>query len=269
MNAFRSEEYFGGAAPDHDQAVGFAFLFEVADVFAKLFGELKFIFSFFDVGARKILDVMLIESGLHRFDGLQEFLDLVEVFGLQDARLGGGLIRVIGENIPAAENNVVEFGEGHELTNLWRAAFGAFAKANGAQLRERADRRGFAAANQFNSCHKRGAYGSHSRREDAQSSFGRSNIYGPAHSISPSPCEFSRGVHSRVAKPSLFRNGCVIGAVNAGNKTSYDAARLEFLQIESEGMESRRSENAAEVQGLKPLLTDEQCLSPVNGRPTK
>jgi len=76
-------------------------------------------------------------------------------------------------------------------------------------------------------------------------------------------------VHSRVAKPSLFLNGCVIGAVNAENKTSYDAARLEFLQIESEGMESRRSENAAELQGLKPLLADEQCLSPVNGRSKK
>src|SRR5580704_1510856 len=189
MNTFRFEEYFGRAAPDHDQAVGFAFLLEVADVFAKLFGELKFIFGFFDVGAGKILDVMLIESGLHRLDGPQEFLDLIEVFGLQDTRLSGGLIGVVGENIPAAENNVVEFGEGHQLANLRRAAFGAFAKANGAQLRERADRRGFAAANQFNSCHKRGAYGSHSRREDAQSSFGRSNIYGPAHSISPSPCE--------------------------------------------------------------------------------
>jgi len=100
-------------------------------------------------------------------------------------------------------------------------------------LRERAYGCGLTAANKFHSRHECGAYGSHSRSEDAQSSFGRSNIYGPAHSISPSPCEFSRSVHSRVAKPSLFRNGCVIGAVNAGIKTSYDAARLEFLQIES------------------------------------
>jgi hypothetical protein len=49
----------------------------------------------------------------------------------------------------------------------------------------------------------------------------------------PVRAKFSRNVHSRVAKPSLFRNGCVIGAVNAGNKTSYDAATLKFLQIES------------------------------------
>ena len=240
VDGFGLQEYFGGAAPDHHQAVGLAFLFEVANVFAKLFGEFKFIFGFLDVGAGKILDVVLIEGGLHGLDGLQEFLDLVEVFGVQDTGLGGSFVGVVGENIPAAEDDVVEFGERNELVDFRRAAFGALAEADGAQLRERADGRGFAAAHQFNSRHKCGAHGSHSGREDAQSSFGRSNIYGPAHSISPSPCEFSRSVHSRVAKPSLFRNGCVIGAVNAENKTSYDAARLEFLQIESEGMESGR-----------------------------
>src|SRR5580700_7781331 len=147
MNAFRSEEYFGGAAPDHDQAVGFAFLFEIANVFAKLFGEFKFIFSFFDVGTGKVFDVVLIESGLHGPDVLQEFLNLIEVFGFQDTGLGGGLIGVVGENIPAAENDVVEFGEWDELVNFRRAAFGAFAEANGAELRERADGCGLTAAN--------------------------------------------------------------------------------------------------------------------------
>src|ERR1700722_7737160 len=147
MDSLRLEEYFGGAAPDHHEAVGFALLFEVANVFAKPFGKFKFIFSFFDVGTGKILDVMLIERGLHRLDSLQEFLDLIEVFRFQNTGFGGGLIGVVGENIPAAEDDVVEFGEGDELVNFRRAALGAFAEANGAELRERAYGRGFAAAN--------------------------------------------------------------------------------------------------------------------------
>src|SRR5580704_2424202 len=132
MDSLRLQEYFGGAAPDHNEAVGFAFLFEIANVFAELFGELKFILGFFDVRTGKIFDVVLVESGLQRLDSLQEFLNLIEVFGFQDTGLGGGLIGVVGENIPAAENDVIEFSEGDELVNFRRAAFGAFAEAKGA-----------------------------------------------------------------------------------------------------------------------------------------
>jgi hypothetical protein len=49
---------------------------------------------------------------------------------------------------------------------------------------------------------------------------------------------FQRRYKSRDAKPIVFRNGCFIGAVNAENKTSYDAATLLFLQTESMGEES-------------------------------
>jgi hypothetical protein len=51
--------------------------------------------------------------------------------------------------------------------------------------------------------------------------------------IPPSPCEFSRVANSRDAKPNRFQGGYDIGAVNAGNKTSYDAAMFAFLQTES------------------------------------
>src|ERR1700684_289931 len=51
--------------------------------------------------------------------------------------------------------------------------------------------------------------------------------------VPPSPCKFSRVANSRDAKPDLFRGGDDIGAVNAGNKTTYHAAMPEFLQTES------------------------------------
>jgi len=44
---FGLEEYFGGAAPDHDEAVGFAFLLKLRMSFAKLFGESSNLFLAF------------------------------------------------------------------------------------------------------------------------------------------------------------------------------------------------------------------------------
>ncbi len=46
VDVFRLEEYFCRGAPDHDQAIQLVFLFEVANIFAELLGEIEFVLPF-------------------------------------------------------------------------------------------------------------------------------------------------------------------------------------------------------------------------------
>jgi hypothetical protein len=55
---------------------------------------------------------------------------------LQHPRQGGGLISVIGEGVPAAEDQLVKPGQGDELLYLRYPVLGAFAEADGAELGE-------------------------------------------------------------------------------------------------------------------------------------
>ncbi len=134
------QEHFRGGAPDHDEAVELVFLLEVADVFAELLGEIEFCFGFFDVRAVKIFYVGLVEGRLHRLDVLEKFLGLGEIFGVENAGFRGGFVGVVGENVPAAEDEIVELRERHEIFNFRHAIIGALSEADGTHLRERADR---------------------------------------------------------------------------------------------------------------------------------
>ena len=122
---------------------------------------------------------------LHRANALQKLFHLSQMLVLQHAAFLRRLVRVIGEDIPAAENQIAGLGQRHEFVDLRRAILGALAQTNGAHLRERADRRRFTAANQLHSGHERGADRTHSRREHAQLAFWRRDADGPAHSFPP------------------------------------------------------------------------------------
>ncbi len=65
---------------------------------------------------------------------------LREVFRREHGGVGGGFVGGVGEEIPAAEDEIVRGGERHEILDHRRAAFGALAEANGAELGDRADR---------------------------------------------------------------------------------------------------------------------------------
>ena len=54
---------------------------------------------------------MLVEDGRPGLDGLELVPDGVEVLPLQDAGLQGGLVGVVREDVPGAEDEVVEAGE--------------------------------------------------------------------------------------------------------------------------------------------------------------
>ncbi len=119
---------------------------ETADVLAQLLGELALVLALLDVRSVEPLHVAPIEHRRHRRDCLELGADLIEQRLLQHA---GGLrrfVRVVLEDVPAAEHDVVERGERHEVLDERRATFGALAEANGSHLRQRADRLGEAAS---------------------------------------------------------------------------------------------------------------------------
>ena len=117
-------------------------LLELADVGAELLGKILLVLALLHVRAVEPLDVPLIEHRRHRLDGLELGLDLIEQRRLEHAGGARRLVGVLFENVPAAEDDVVEVGERNDLLDLRRAAFGALAETDGAHLRERADRIG-------------------------------------------------------------------------------------------------------------------------------
>ncbi len=128
-------------APDHHQPVAAVRLLEVADVLANRLGELQLVRRLLDVRAVEALDVVVVEDRRHRLDSLQEVGDRFDVVvAVQHAGLEGGFVGVVGDRVPGAEDELVEPGQRHELVDQRRLALGTFAEANGAHLRQRADR---------------------------------------------------------------------------------------------------------------------------------
>ena len=185
VNVLRLHEDFRGTAPDHHEAVELVLLLELADVLANLLGEIELVLPFLDVRALNIFHIIAVKRGRHGFQALQELFGLGQVLRAEHARVGGGLIGIVRVDVPAAEDEVVEAGQTHELLDFRHARLRAFSQANGAHLRERAYRNGFALPYQFHTRHERGAHRSHPRREHAEFSFWRSNTYGPAHAFPP------------------------------------------------------------------------------------
>src|SRR5215469_1494260 len=227
VDFFGLEENFGGGAPDHHGAVDFGGFFEVANVFAKLFGEIEFVFCALDVFAVEIFDVGLVERGFHGFDFAEEGLNFAEMIRVEDARFGGGFVRGVRENVPAAENEIVEAGERNEVLNFRRAAFGALAETDGSHLRERADREGVAVANQFDAGHKSGADRADAGREYAELAFGLRDLSGFLHSNLLSRMKFRR--ESRTKRKS------------ACQENKHDARSGMDLQFVSAKMRRRAS----------------------------
>ena len=92
------------------------------------------------VGAVEALDEILVEHRLHRLDGRERFLELLEQRHIQHAGLDRGFVAVVLENVPGADFEVFQLGQRDEILDCGAAAIGALAQADGAQLGERADR---------------------------------------------------------------------------------------------------------------------------------
>jgi hypothetical protein len=156
---------FGGAAPDHDLAVGFGF--ELGDVVANLVGEVALVLAGLGFFGGEALDVVLVEGRWHGLDGLEERSDLFELVAVEDLGGLGGVVEIAAEDVPAGEDEVVELGDGDEVLNERSAVIGALAEADGAHLRGGTDGFGEAAADSFYACNECGGDGSHAGDHDA------------------------------------------------------------------------------------------------------
>src|SRR6266545_2017715 len=127
------------AGPDHDRAGAAVRLHERADVLHEALGLLP---------ERPLLHVRtvepahpgLVEHGRHRPDRLELLADGIEVLAAQHVRADRGAVGVVGDGIPAAEDEVVEPREREHVAE--RRPVSERAVLQVTELRERADRRG-------------------------------------------------------------------------------------------------------------------------------
>ena len=106
----------------------------------ELAGELP-LAPLLDVGAVEALDVAGIEHPLHRPDRLQlRARSWSSRLALEDAGLAGGRVGVVGEDVPGAEDEVVQLRQRDEVLQARHPVLGPLAEADRAHLGERADR---------------------------------------------------------------------------------------------------------------------------------
>ena len=160
---------------EHHRAGGAQLLHERADVGADLLdlravaGGGDHVVGFDPAHALGVVDA---GAGLHRAEGVRHLRDRLL---RKHARAAGDLQAVLAHDIPGAEDDVLHGGERHELVDLHGAVVGALAEADGAHLRERADRRGLAAAGELHAGDQRGGDGAEAGHQDGETPFGAAN----------------------------------------------------------------------------------------------
>jgi hypothetical protein len=96
------------AAPYHHEPVDALVLFEAPHVLAKLLGQVLLVLAFLDVRPIEPLHVATIEHRRHGTDGFEVRPDLLQQILLEDAGRSCGFVRVVFEDIPPAEHDVVQ-----------------------------------------------------------------------------------------------------------------------------------------------------------------
>ncbi len=134
------QEDLGAAAPDQHQAIEPVRRLEPTNVVDELLGEILLVLALLDVRTVEAFDVLPVENGRHRLHGAKLVLDLIELPGVEDAGRLGRVVAVVLEDVPAAEHELVEPGERHEIADERRSSLRPLAQPNGAHLRQRADR---------------------------------------------------------------------------------------------------------------------------------
>ncbi len=166
----------GRSAPHHHQPIAAVVLLEALDVLDHLVGEIGLRLARLLVRRGELLDVFLIEHRRHRLDRRQEVLQRRQVLLRQHPGLGRRHERVVGEQIPAAEHDVVELRERNELTDERRARISPLAQPDRAHLGQRADRLGRAAPDRLDPGHEGGRDRAHAGGQDAELAGGRLDV---------------------------------------------------------------------------------------------
>ena len=137
----------GAAGPDHDQAIEIVVLLEFLDVRHDLFGQVALGLALLDVGTVEPLDVVLVEDRRPRANLLELRTHLLEQRRLEHAGRFRRAVAVLREDVPAAEDEIVERGQRHDLVDQRRTAFRPLAQTDVTHLGQRADGLGNSFAN--------------------------------------------------------------------------------------------------------------------------
>jgi hypothetical protein len=192
-------EDLGAAAPYHHQPIELVIALELADVGDHLLGEILLVLALLDVRAVESLDVALIEDGRPRPDFLELGTHPIEQRRLDDASGPRRGVAVLFEDVPAAEHQIVQRGERHDIADSRRAILGSLPEADGAHLGERADWFGKAVADGEDAGDCRGADRAETNQQDTEFAPRRSDVDGSRHepqiiSLSAIGCQLSAAV---------------------------------------------------------------------------
>ena len=149
----------GGTAPHRDGAIAAALPNEGADVVAELRDHVRLRRAAFHVRAVQPLHVLGVADAAHRLDGAQLVLHEIDVLRAQHMGMLGRSERIVFEDVPRAELELVEVSEGREVGDLRRASLGALSEADGPELRERPHACSEATPSQGDACDERRRYG--------------------------------------------------------------------------------------------------------------
>src|SRR5581483_11582421 len=90
-------------------------------------------------------------------------------------------VAVLFEDVPAAEHEIVERRERHDLVNLRRTPLGALAEAHGTHLRQRSDRFGDSFSYGDHAGDRRGADGAEADQQHAELAARGCDVNGSRH----------------------------------------------------------------------------------------
>jgi hypothetical protein len=117
-------------------------------------------------------DVAVIEDSRERPYFLELIADGVQVLFLEDSGEGGGVVGILGEGVPATEDEILHSGQGNEFLYLRNPILRALAEADGPQLRQGAHRLSETFLYELDARDQGRRHRSHTRHQNAQLTVG-------------------------------------------------------------------------------------------------
>ena len=114
------------------------------------------------------LHIVAVEDGRHGLDLLERPAQALDQRLFEHARMQRGFVAVFFENIPAAELQIFDLRQRHEVLDFRRVVVGSLAEPDGVQLRDRADRLRHSQFDGFHTGDECRGHGAHARDQNAK-----------------------------------------------------------------------------------------------------
>jgi hypothetical protein len=145
------------------------------------------------------LDVAGVEGGRHGAQRLELVADQVQVARLEHRGVRRGRKRVVREDVPAAELDVIEAVQRYEVLDLGHAILGPFTEADGAELGQRSHGCGEPFSGQHDTGDRGRCDRSHPWKQDGELAVRCADLVGVFHRLN-SNLVGSRGLRSCAGK---------------------------------------------------------------------